>query len=122
MAEAACVTLIERFSIARLTAAAIVSAGAFVVGTLVVLSYNVWSGVLLFSHWTIQQVVQGVAANILTPLAALLIAIFAGWVVRRQITSNELNFKPVFYNGWRFLIRFLAPAAIVVIGLVMLVS
>lgn len=118
MAESASVTLIERFNISRPAGTVIVCVCAIIIGTVIALSYNQWSTITLFNHWTIRNVIQGFTSNILTPLAALLIAIFTGWVVHRQTTFNELGFKEVVYKSWLFLIRFVVPFAIVVVGIV----
>jgi NSS family neurotransmitter:Na+ symporter len=115
MAETVCVTLMERCNLSRCSATLVSGVGALILGILIVLSYNFWSNILLFGHWTFYQVIQNLAENVLTPLSALLITFFVGWVVRRQTTANELNFKPVVYSVWRFLICFLAPIVIVLI-------
>jgi NSS family neurotransmitter:Na+ symporter len=54
--------------------------------------------------------------QILLPLGGLLIAIFAGWVVTKETTQNELSSLNAFgYQVWHFLIRFVVPPALIVI-------
>jgi NSS family neurotransmitter:Na+ symporter len=57
-------------------------------------------------------------ANILLPLNALLIAVFAGWVMSRKSTLQELAWRDGFrYRYWRFILRFVAPVAVAIIFL-----
>jgi NSS family neurotransmitter:Na+ symporter len=50
------------------------------------------------------------------PLGGLLIAIFAGWIMSRESTMDELGLPqgPVFQT-WRFLVRFVCPIAVAAI-------
>ena len=53
-------------------------------------------------------------ANFLLPLNALLIALFAGWVLSRGAAHEELGgFGGLWFGYWRFALRYLAPVAIV---------
>ncbi len=57
-------------------------------------------------------------SNWFLPIGGLLVALFAGWVVTDRIAKPELElgngpFK--WYGAWRFLLRFVAPIAILVI-------
>jgi NSS family neurotransmitter:Na+ symporter len=52
------------------------------------------------------------------PLGGLLIAIFAGWVLKREDSVDELRLgEGLLYRGWYFLIRYVTPLAV---GLVFL--
>lgn len=115
MAEAAAITMIERFEITRLQAVAILGMGAVLIGTLVVLSNTVWPSVMLFNTWTIAGFIQNFASDIATPISAGLIAFFAGWFVSRQISFAELEFKPRLYSVWQLLVRIVAPICALVI-------
>jgi len=55
-------------------------------------------------------------ANVLVPVNALLIALFAGWVLRRKVLDEEFLHDPDAWKlYWRFANRFLAPAALVIV-------
>jgi neurotransmitter:Na+ symporter, NSS family len=49
------------------------------------------------------------------PLGALLISVFAGFVLTKKQTTDELNTHPAIHALWKFLVRFAAPAAIAII-------
>ncbi|OAI48379.1 hypothetical protein AYO45_05080 [Gammaproteobacteria bacterium SCGC AG-212-F23] len=120
MAESATVILIERFDMTRKKASIIIFLLALLIGTFVVRSYNLWVDVVLVNHMNFQQLLDAFSSNLLTPFAALLTAIFAGWIVKKQITESELGFNVGLYNVWRFLIRVLAPVVIIVVALSLL--
>ncbi|MDW0115936.1 sodium-dependent transporter [Sporosarcina thermotolerans] len=59
-------------------------------------------------------------ADILTsrfglPIGALLISIFAGYVLTTADTDDELKMHPFLNRSWKFIVRFVAPLAIIVI-------
>ena len=56
------------------------------------------------------------------PVGGLLIAVFAGWVMQRQSTAEELALSPRIYGIWRCLIRYIAPVAVLVMLLLGLVE
>ena len=46
------------------------------------------------------------------PLGGLLITIFAGWVMCRNSTADELRGSGGVFKAWRVLARFVAPIGI----------
>ena len=56
------------------------------------------------------------------PLGGLLIAIFAGFIVKRNIVFDELNLTNFQFNLWRLLVRFIAPIAVTLIFINELIS
>lgn len=57
-----------------------------------------------------------VAGSVALPLGALLLAVFAGWVVPRAIMRGELhNSGDGLFRFWRFMIRYVAPIAVFLI-------
>ena len=55
--------------------------------------------------------------QILLPLGGLFIAIFAGWVMTRESTRDELgsSIGATAFSLWHFLIRFVVPPAVAII-------
>ncbi len=85
-------------------------------GILSVLSFNVLHSVQLFHEWDLFTAITDLSTNIFLPVGGIFYAIFAGWILRREITYNEINFKSNFlYNIWLFLTRFVAPIGILVV-------
>jgi NSS family neurotransmitter:Na+ symporter len=57
-------------------------------------------------------------ANFMLPIGGLLIAIFAGWIMKRSHLSKELgDLRPISFNLWYASIRVFAPIGILVIFL-----
>jgi len=60
-------------------------------------------------------------ANWLLPITGLLITLFAGWFLPRKVSMEELNLinekgqPTIYFKGFRFLIRFIAPISILYI-------
>ena len=53
------------------------------------------------------------SANIMLPFGGLLIAIFVGWIMRRNTIRKQLgDINEVLFNGWYVVLRFIAPAGI----------
>ena len=52
--------------------------------------------------------------NFMLPLGGLAIALFAGWVMQRDDTAAELGVaQRGLFNLWLVLVRFIAPAGVV---------
>lgn len=63
------------------------------------------------------DVIDHLTSDILLPLCGFAMALFAGWVLRREVTSEELNAGPLTYSIWRFAIRWITPLAILAVFL-----
>ncbi|MGV0034736.1 MAG: sodium-dependent transporter [Candidatus Azotimanducaceae bacterium WSBS_2022_MAG_OTU7] len=84
-------------------------------GMLSILSYNV------LSQWQIgSQNLEGIldllANQIMLPIGALLIAVFAAWQVSKAALRDELPTMPnAVFEAWHLLLRFLLPPVIAII-------
>lgn len=114
MAEAATVTLIERFYLSRYISALVVSVIILLIGSLVILS-KTWTGIFTIRTISLAYIIDTISSTILTPISALLIALFIGWVVTKDVTRSELEFNPIWYSIWLYAIRYLAPIAILAV-------
>ncbi len=62
------------------------------------------------------ELIDFVTSDLMLPAGGLLIALFAGWIMERPITEAELAMGPgPGYRTWLFLIRYVAPAGVVLI-------
>lgn len=98
-----------------------VSAGlvSFVIGISAALSYNTWSDVRPLSvvpylaDKNIFDLLDFSIANFLLPLNAMLIALFAGWMMARQSLLGELGITSVALSRLlQIVLRYLAPLLI----------
>ncbi len=120
--EPAVAYLVENKGINRIHAAVWVGGLTWLVGLGTVFSFNIWkdktlSIPFLFEDLTFFDTLDYLTANIMLPLGGLFIALFAGWVMREESTREEIYTHPAMYKIWRFLTRFIAPVAVIVVFL-----
>jgi NSS family neurotransmitter:Na+ symporter len=105
----------DRFGMPRHKSALLVVGSVAVFSVLSILSYNVLSDFNLGGK-NFNDVMDYFSTQILLPVGGLLIAVFAGWVVKKEATRDELtSLNAVAYEVWHFLIRFVVPPAVLVI-------
>lgn len=80
-------------------------------------SFNIWADVTLFGK-NFFELVDVLTAQILLPVGGVLIAVFAGWVMKKEHSEAELALEdPRHYQAWTILVRYVAPIGV---GLVFL--
>ena len=109
--EPAVAWVVEHFSKSRAQATVFIGGLIWVLGFASVLSFNVLSETT-FLAGTLFDNVDYLTSNIMLPLGGLLITIFAGWVMCRNSTADELGSSGGLYKAWRLLARFIAPIGI----------
>jgi|GEM_PF-6266719 len=107
--EGITLTLVERLNLTRYKATLLAASAITTMACTVLLFYAKWPKVKLFGTWTVRSVVPDLSSDVLTPLAALLISLFVGWVVEKEISAAELRLKPALFSCWYVLIRYVAP-------------
>jgi len=116
MIEPAVAHLVEKRGWTRVKAGIWLGLAAWLLGVASVLSFNHWNEFKMFGK-TFFELLDFATSNIMLPLGGLLIAIFATWMMRREISFAELGLSPRMYAVWRVLTRYVAPLGIVVIFL-----
>lgn len=115
--EPAVTWLVENKNISRIRACVVMGVGTWFLGLLTVFSFNIGKTWTVFGK-TMFDLLDYLTANIMLPLGGLLIAIFAGWIMKQSSSEQELAIKsPIFYHTWRILIRYITPTAIIIIFL-----
>jgi len=89
----------------------------FIVGIPSALSFGVLSDVKIFGG-SIFDFADTLTSKIGMPVGALLVSIFAGFVLTKSQTDDELRMHPIMNTLWKFLVRYVAPAAIIIIFIV----
>lgn len=107
--------LVENHGFSRVHAAVLVGMGTWLLGLLTVLSFNVLAGFKPLAGKTIFDLLDYLTANIMLPLGGFLIALFAGWVMQRKLSEDELAMTSRGYKLWRLVIRFISPPAIALV-------
>lgn len=110
--------LVENRGFSRVRAATFAGVAVWLLGIACLLSLNVWSRFTLFGKGVL-DLFDYVTANVLLPLGGVAIAIFAGWVMHRRSSAEEFGLGPasLIYRVWRLLIRFVAPAGVMLVFL-----
>ena len=93
----------------------------FIVGVAASLSMGPWSHIELIGGRNIFDTLGFIAENILLPLGGMLMCIFIGWVwglenaIKEASNEGKLAFKlaPV----WGFLVKYIAPLAVLIVFL-----
>ena len=115
LVEPIVVWLVENKNMTRLRASVYSGAIIWLLGLLTIFSFNIGREWTLFGL-TMFELLDYLTANIMLPLGGLLIALFAGWVMKRQSSMDELGLgNGVLYSTWRVLVRFITPIAILIV-------
>lgn len=81
-----------------------------------VLSFNVLDDVTFYKG-TVFDNIDHLTSNIMLPLSGVFTAVFAGWIMCRNSTAEELGGSGRLYRLWRLLARIVAPIAIMFVFL-----
>lgn len=110
----------ERFRLGRVRAAAAVATAAWALGLVTVLSFNYWA--FSFSVFGAEKklgmfdLLQVATTHVLLPVGALLLAIFAGWILRAETTREALALRsPCAYDAWIWSLRLAVPLVLLVL-------
>ncbi len=114
--EPAVAWIMERFEKTRAQAAILIGGLIWLIGIGTVLSFNVLAN---FTFWrgTILDNLDHLTLNIMLPLGGLLIVLFAGWVMCRNSSADELGGAGTTYKLWRAFARYVAPVGILFVFL-----
>lgn len=126
--EPAIVWSMEKYTITRLYASVIIGILVWAVGLLSLFSFNLLADVT-FSYSIVSQYGEFVilkaatffdlfdylTSNLMLPLGGLFIAVYAGWLMKTYASKDELDMHPTLYSMWLFLVRFVAPIAVIIV-------
>ena len=107
----------EKFGWSRGKSAVLVTGFCMVTGVLSSLSLGVWSD--KFFGLSFFDLLDFVTAKLMLPLSGILVCLFVGWYLKRSVSHDELtNYglqKAPYFPIYMFILRYLAPIAIVLI-------
>jgi len=101
----------------RRKAAVVTGTISLTLGILAALSFNVLTdfhplgAIRIFEGKTFFDLFDYLVTNIMMPVGGIMIAIFAGWLVKKEFSRDELfnGRDSIGYRSWLFLTRFVAP-------------
>ena len=114
--EPAVTLLIENYRMTRISASIWCGIATWALGFGTAFSFNIWSDVTLFGM-TFFDNLDYLTSNIMLPLGGICIAIFAGWILAKDISREELaeTGSNLAYQTWQILIRYIAPIAVLIV-------
>ncbi|WP_116473586.1 sodium-dependent transporter [Zobellella maritima] len=113
--EPAVAWMTEKYRVSRFKACLMSGLVMWVLSLGTVFSFNIWEQHTLFGK-TFFGVLDYLTSGWFLPLGGLFIAIFAGWVMTRRATEQELG-RGLGYRLWYYTIRYISPVAIVIMFL-----
>ncbi|MBS98727.1 MAG: sodium-dependent transporter [Oceanospirillaceae bacterium] len=107
--------LVETLGLSRVRASILLGVIVWALGILALGSFNVTSDLLVFGM-TVFDFLDFLTAKFMLPMGGFLVALFVGWYLTREMTEDELSLRSsLIYRIWRFVIRYVSPAAVAVI-------
>ncbi len=118
--EPAVAWMVENRSMQRVRAATIVGVLAWSLGILIVMSFSDWAFQFDFGGETksngLFDLLDILTANFMLPLGGLAMALFAGWMMSRSSTMEELRLgNGTIYRFWYFLVRYVSPVGVLLV-------
>ena len=104
--------LIEIKNLGRIKANLMLAGCAWLLGLGSVFSFNIWSEYRL-AGFTFFDFLDFLTANIMLPISGLMIALFVGYVMNKQMVEAQLDgTSSTVSTLWFFTVRYIAPVAI----------
>lgn len=118
IAEPSIAFIQDRFGVSRKKATLIVLLPMFVLSSICALSFGALDNIKIFGL-NIFESLDSLTNNVMLPLVALGGSIYVGWFAPRNLLANQLTnngkLSSILVKPIRFLLRFIAPAAIITI-------
>lgn len=102
------VATLQGIGLRRGRATAIVAVGVWLAGMLSVLSFSTMADVHWLGEMNFFDLVTTIPTDIFLPLGGLLIAIFAAWVLPREVALRALDAGPNGFRAWRAMVRYVS--------------
>jgi NSS family neurotransmitter:Na+ symporter len=109
--------IVENTTISRKVSATTLGIAVWVLGIAVVLSFNDWQHIKIVFGLNIFETLDKLTSTVLLPLGGLLMAIFAGYFMKRDHVQDELNLDNLGFKLWRIANNYISPIAIVAVFL-----
>lgn len=120
MSEIQIAYFVEEKQMGRRKATNLAIAIAMVLGVLCALSFGCMSGFTMFGL-TLFNLFDYLSSNVLLPLGGMLISLFVGWRLKREVADKELingsssRFNRILVSVILFCLRFVAPTCILLV-------
>jgi NSS family neurotransmitter:Na+ symporter len=109
--------IVENTTISRKVSATVLGLLVWLLGISVVLSFNDWQHIKIVFGLNIFETLDKLTSTILLPLGGLLMAIFAGYFMKKDHVQDELNLDKRGFKLWRITNNYISPIAIAAVFL-----
>lgn len=104
--------VVENTQIKRAHATLALGIAIWLLGIAVSLSFNMWKSITIIFGLGIFDTLDKLTSTIMLPLGGLMMALFAGYIMRKEHLQDELNLKAGPYQVWTITNNYIAPIAI----------
>ncbi len=106
----------ERFGVGRVKANMVIAGAAWLLGIGSVLSFNRWADFSGLFGMNIFDFLDFFTQRVMLPLGGLLMALFVGWVAKRELLRHELRQESDGqFRLWLMLLKYICPPALLAI-------
>ncbi|MDR1849673.1 MAG: sodium-dependent transporter [Zoogloeaceae bacterium] len=104
----------ERAGFTRMYAAFCGGAFSWLLGIGVCFSFNLWSDYRWFGK-NLFELLDYWSTCIAMPVSGIAVAIFVGWIIKREVAREEIALPPRMFTVWQAILRYVVPFAILLI-------
>ena len=104
----------ERTPMGRVAATVVAGLAVWALGIAALLSFNEWSGVLIFGQ-NIFDLLDKLTSKFLLPLCGLGAIVFVAWRLDRDSVRKDLGLGATGFRVWNFVARYVAPVGVLVV-------
>lgn len=81
-----------------------------------VFSFNIWSDLKLLGM-NVFEIIEFVSTSLILPFGGMMLVLFVGWLMNKNIVISELNFKSdsIFTTVFFILVKYLAPFGVLIV-------
>lgn len=109
--------VVENTRVSRKQTCVVLGLAVWLLGVAVLLSFNDWQHIKIVFGLNIFESLDKLTSTILLPLGGLLMAIFAGYFMRKEHVQEELNLNDAAFKLWRYTNNYIAPLGIAAVFL-----
>ncbi|MEK9826563.1 MAG: sodium-dependent transporter, partial [Methylotenera sp.] len=109
--------VVENTRVSRKQTCVVLGLAVWLLGVAVLLSFNDWQHVKIVFGLNIFESLDKLTSTILLPLGGLLMAIFAGYFMRKEHVQEELHLSDGAFKLWRYTNNYIAPVGIAAVFL-----
>lgn len=104
----------ERTSMNRTTAVILASIAIWLLGVAALLSFNMWSDVMIFGN-NIFDFLDKLTSKFMLPITGLAAIVFAGWFMNQDSVRQELGLSEGSWSLWQVIAKFVAPIGVIIV-------